>query len=507
MFQKEESKLNGSLSIKNRKLPGFVNWNWAVIRKVLLWVVISGLVACLASIIAMVVTIPKECNPDLPWYQGKIFYEVFPASFKDSNNDGFGDLKGLIKKLDYIQDIGVSAIRLNYIFEAYNYPDNYNNISSLLQIDRSVGILKDLQDLIGELHNRNMSIILDIPVTSMAVPVFTDSTKQALIVANDTLISYLDATSAAITYWARSQHVDGFYLKNLENFVDETNFGRTLQIWKQIIGNGKILIANEKAYIKAKGDSLNVLLSRIDLIDVHLSLNNGTTSLKNHINEIISGNLWKKPHYPWVHWNIGNVNSERITSKHLNNTLALTVLEFALPGTISIFYGDEIGLGGLLENDIEKDFHEHKDVHNLVPMVFASKEKHDNNLGILPWNSKSVLKPKYYFLEVIKNLIKFRLNTPTLYLKAIYKGGNIQENMKIRKTKENLVVIERWYPRRNTCVFVGNLGNEPITTDLSSMFYGGTVVASTNMSLFGQTLYFDKVTFPPNSATILKMEK
>lgn len=254
MFQKEESKLNGSLSIKNRKLPGFVNWNWAVIRKVLLWVVISGLVACLASIIAMVVTIPKECNPDLPWYQGKIFYEVFPASFKDSNNDGFGDLKGLIKKLDYIQDIGVSAIRLNYIFEAYNYPDNYNNISSLLQIDRSVGILKDLQDLIGELHNRNMSIILDIPVTSMAVPVFTDSTKQALIVANDTLISYLDATSAAITYWARSQHVDGFYLKNLENFVDETNFGRTLQIWKQIIGNGKILIANEKAYIKAKGD-------------------------------------------------------------------------------------------------------------------------------------------------------------------------------------------------------------------------------------------------------------
>ncbi|XP_069356293.1 uncharacterized protein [Maniola hyperantus] len=72
MGQPEICKLNGSLNINNRKLPSFVNWNWIIIRKVLLWFVVSGLVACIGAIVAMVVTIPKTCNPDLPWYQAAI---------------------------------------------------------------------------------------------------------------------------------------------------------------------------------------------------------------------------------------------------------------------------------------------------------------------------------------------------------------------------------------------------------------------------------------------------
>lgn len=465
---------------------------------------VSGLIACLAAIISMIVTIPKTCNPDLPWYQGKVFYEIFPASFKDSNNDGKGDLKGLIKKLDYIQDLGASAIRLNYMFQAHQYPDKYFNITSLVDIDRSVGLLKDFQDLVEEVHKRNMSIILDIPVKSLANPRASSNFSHALLLANGSLDSYYDETSAAIAFWARAQKVDGFYLKNLEAHVDDLNFGRTLQIWKQVIGNGKILMASEKAYKKATGDALNILLSRIDLIDVHLNVHEGNKALKNHIDKVVSGTLWSKPHYPWVHWNIGSINSERISNTHENNTLALLTLEYILPGTVSIFYGDEIGLGGIPEHKVEGDFYEHKDVHNLVPMLFSDNSL---NAGMLPWNSKSVLEPKYQFLAVVKNLSRLRLNTPTIYLRATYKEGHISKNMQIRKTEDDLIVIERWYPRRNTCVFVGNLGNKSITTDLSTMFYGGTVVAGTNSTLIGQILYFDKVTFEPNSALILKLEK
>lgn len=500
--QDEDCKLNGHLKIKNRKLPSFVNWNWPILRKILLWVALSGLIACLAAIVAMVVTIPKECNPDLPWYQGKVFYEVFPASFKDSNNDGTGDLKGLFKKLDYIQDIGAIAIRLNYIYQAEHYPDNYNNISSLLEIDRSIGVLKDLQDLIVEVHNRGMYLILDIPVISMVLPT-TALSSNFTIPSND----QLDATTRAIAFWARGQNVDGFYLKNLEQYVDEPYFGRSLQIWKSIIGNDKILIANEKASDLAKGDALNILLSRVDLVDIHLDLRDGITGLKSRIEKIIAGTLWNKPHYPWVLWNIGSVSSERISTKHANNTLALTALEIVLPGTVSIFYGDEIGLGGTQKSDIEGDFHEHEQTHNLVQMSFASNEKKSNGMSILPWNPKSVLEPKYDYLDIIKNLTRFRLNTPTIYLRAIFKDGNVLKNMAIRETEENLVVIERWYPRRNTCVFVGNLGRDSITTDLSSMFYGGKIVAGTNLTLIGQLLYFEKVTFPPYSAIVIKLDK
>lgn len=453
----------------------------------------------------MVVTMPKECNPDLPWHQGKVFYEVFPASFKDSGNDGIGDLKGLIKKLDYINDLGISAIRLNSIFKANNYPEQYYNVTYLLDIDPRIGVLKDFQNLIAAVHDRNMSLILDLPVLSMATPTLSPNSTHTIALANDTLISYFDPTSDAIAYWARAQNVDGFYLKNLENYSDDINFGRSLQLWKQIIGSGKIFIASEKALQSVTGDSLNVLLSRIDLIDIHLDLKEGIKGLKNRINNVIAGTLWEKPHYPWVLWNIGNIDSERISTKHVNNTLVLTALELILPGTVSIFYGDEIGLGGVPVHEVEKDFHEHEHVHNLVLMSFPDKS--ENDMLVLPWNSKSELEPKYRFLDVIKTLAKIRENTPTIYLRAIYKEGNMLKNMAIRNTEENLVVIERWYPRRNTCVFVGNLGSQSITTDLSTMFYGGTVVAGTNTSLIGQVLYFDKVTFPPNSAIILKMEK
>lgn len=497
LFQAEDGKSNGNLNVSNRKLPDFVNWNWAVIRKVLLWVVLSGLVACLGAIIAMVVTIPKECNPDLPWYHGKVFYEVFPASFKDSNNDGTGDLKGLVKKLDYIQSLGVSAIRLNYIFTAENYPVQYYNVTSSVKLARSIGTYKDFEDLVEAVHNRNMYLILDLPVNSLVPPGIS---------YNYSIDRTLDDTSHALAFWALNQTVDGFYLKDLENFVDDVNFGKSLQFWKFIIGAEKILIASEKVYKKAKGESLKVIMSRIDLIDVHLDMHNGINGLKNRIDEVIAGTLWAKPHYPWVHWNVGDIGSERISTKQVNNTLALIALELVLPGTISIFYGDEIGLSGLSNDTVEVDFHEHKDIHNLVPMKFSNNEKAENSV-ILPWNSESASTPKYHFLDVIKTFTEVRLNTPTIYLRAIYKDGNILKNMEIRETDENLVVIERWYPRRNTCVFVGNLGSFSITTDLSSMFYGGMVVAGTNASLIGQVLYFDQVTFPPNSAIVLKLEK
>ncbi|XP_059046583.1 4F2 cell-surface antigen heavy chain-like [Achroia grisella] len=500
----EDCKLNGHLNINNRKLPDFVNWDWGIIRKVLLWVVLSALIACLGAIIAMVVTMPRVCNPELPWYQGKIFYEIFPASFKDSNNDGIGDLKGLIKKLDYIENIGVSAIRLNCIFEANNYPEQYYNVTSLINIDRSIGTVDDFKDLVTEVHKRNMSLILDLPVSSMVTSNTIVNSSQPHLFTNNTLVGTSDVTTAAIVYWTQINNVDGLYLKKLDNFVDDLNFGRSLQFWKQIIGHNKIFIASEETLQKASGNSLNVLMSRIDLIDIHLDLSHGINGLKNRIDEVITGTLWTKPHYPWVHWNIGNVYSERISTKHVNNTLALTALEFVLPGTVSIFYGDEIGLGGVEE--AEKDFHEHKYTHNLVMMNFSNSDKNEN-VGILPWNSRSLLEPRYQYIHNIKSLSEFRLNNPTIYLRAIYKEGSIIKNMGIRKTEENLVVIERWYPRRNTCVFVGNLGNISITTDLSTMFYGGTVVSGTNASLIGQTLYFDEVTFPPYSAIVLKLEK
>lgn len=68
-----------------RKSPDdfcFMNWKWPLIRKVSFWGVISLLVACLCIVIALIAHLPTKCNPHHGWWQGTLFYEVFPASFK-----------------------------------------------------------------------------------------------------------------------------------------------------------------------------------------------------------------------------------------------------------------------------------------------------------------------------------------------------------------------------------------------------------------------------------------
>lgn len=497
-FQVEDGKLNGNVNMGSRKLPNFVNWNWPIIRKFLLWVVVSVLMAAIAAIAAMVVLIPKTCNPDLPWYQSKVFYEVSLDNFQDSNNDGIGDIKGLISKLNDIQEFHVSAIRLYHIFDE----------NSLLKIDSRVGTLEDFQSLVLAVHARNMSLILDMPVLSLATPVSSPNinTTHTVLLANDSLISYFDDTSAAIAFWSRAQNVDGFYLKSLEKHVDDVNFGKSLQLWKQIIGFHKILIASEQAMEKASGSALNILLNRIDLVDISLDLRNGIDGLKNKINEVVSGPLWSKPHYPWPHWTVGK--GDRISSSISNINLTLTAMQFALPGTVNIYFTDEIGLGYVPRHDVESHPNQALLDHQKIDDKFESSSAKGTNKNLIEHDSITSINSTDKFIETLKNFAEVHINTPTISIRAILKDGNVLKNTAIRETdNSNLIVVERWYPRRNTCVFVGNLGNEAITTDLSTMFYGGTVIASTNSSIIGQVVYFNEITFAPNSAMILRLEK
>lgn len=68
-----------------KDIPSFVTWNWPLIRKFTFFIFLSGIVAMCAAVVAMIYNLPKVCNPETPWYQGSVFYEIFPASFKDSN--------------------------------------------------------------------------------------------------------------------------------------------------------------------------------------------------------------------------------------------------------------------------------------------------------------------------------------------------------------------------------------------------------------------------------------
>lgn len=95
-----------------------------------------------------------------PWSTATI-YQIFPLSYYDSNNDGKGDLQGVIQKLDYISSLGVNAIWLNPIYKS-NWIDAGYDILNHTEIDPIFGSMKDLDELIRQAHKRNLKIMLDL---------------------------------------------------------------------------------------------------------------------------------------------------------------------------------------------------------------------------------------------------------------------------------------------------------------------------------------------------------
>ena len=97
------------------------------------------------------------------WWQHAVFYEIYPRSFADSNNDGIGDLKGIATKLDYLKDLGVDAIWISPCFPSPQVDFGYD-VSDYENIDPMYGTLADFDVLASEAKKRNIHIILDFVV-------------------------------------------------------------------------------------------------------------------------------------------------------------------------------------------------------------------------------------------------------------------------------------------------------------------------------------------------------
>ena len=95
------------------------------------------------------------------WWHDKIVYQIYPKSFKDSNNDGIGDIRGIIQKLDYLKDLGVDILWLTPFFES-PMEDNGYDVSDYLKVNELFGTMEDMDELISECNKRNMYIMMDI---------------------------------------------------------------------------------------------------------------------------------------------------------------------------------------------------------------------------------------------------------------------------------------------------------------------------------------------------------
>ncbi|KAL6417394.1 hypothetical protein ACFW04_012786 [Cataglyphis niger] len=205
----------------------------------------------------------------------------------------------------------------------------------------------------------------------------------------------------------------------------------------------------------------NSILSRINLLDVTLRLTNSTMDIKTQIEQITKNILFDKPTYPRV--------ASTINVK--NASVAASLLSMMLPGTSSIFYGNEIGIEGY-------ECQDHKDlahVHNLVPMYWKKKNSPGSN--------------------TVEEMARLRAETTSNYVKAVLREGQIKTNCDVRYVENEIIVIEQWYPRRNFYVL-----------DLSFLYYNGHVVVGPTYRM-NRDVYFKELIVPPGEAFVIKLDK
>ncbi len=108
---------------------------------------------------------PLEDNAPVErkWWKEAVFYQIYPRSFKDSDGDGIGDIRGIIEKLDYLKQLGVDAVWCSPMYDSPN-DDNGYDIRDYRKIMKEFGTMEDFDELLSEMHKRDMKLIMDLVI-------------------------------------------------------------------------------------------------------------------------------------------------------------------------------------------------------------------------------------------------------------------------------------------------------------------------------------------------------
>jgi len=154
------------------------------------------------------------------WWENTSIYQVYPRSFMDSNGDGIGDLKGIIGKLDYLNNLGVETLWLSPFYKSPQSDHGYD-ISDYLSIDPLFGNMEDIMQLIESVHERGMKIIFDMVMnhTSIEHNWFKESRKS------------IDSTKRNWYIWRKGK--DGNPPNNWKSMLGKSawNYDKTTDEW------------------------------------------------------------------------------------------------------------------------------------------------------------------------------------------------------------------------------------------------------------------------------------
>lgn len=102
------------------------------------------------------------------WYKNAVVYQIYPFSFMDANNDGWGDIEGIITKLDYLKELGITAIWFSPLYQSPCYDYGYD-ISDYRDIDPKFGTLGDFKRMLALCHEKGIKVIMDMAINHSSI--------------------------------------------------------------------------------------------------------------------------------------------------------------------------------------------------------------------------------------------------------------------------------------------------------------------------------------------------
>ena len=105
-------------------------------------------------------TIMQHAMSDLPWWKGAVIYQIYPRSFRDTNGDGIGDLRGVLEGLDHIASLGVDGIWISPFFTSPMADYGYD-VADFCGVDPIFGTLEDFDAVVEKAHKLGLKVIID----------------------------------------------------------------------------------------------------------------------------------------------------------------------------------------------------------------------------------------------------------------------------------------------------------------------------------------------------------
>tara|TARA_B110000263_G_scaffold62180_1_gene53408 strand:+ start:1716 stop:3347 length:1632 start_codon:yes stop_codon:yes gene_type:complete len=349
------------------------------------------------------------------WWNDSVFYEIFIRSFYDSNNDGIGDINGIIEKLDYLNDgdpntkndLGINGIWLMPISPSPSY--HGYDITDYKEINSDYGTVNDFKNLINECHKRGIKVIIDFVGnhTSDQHPWFKSSSEasskrdwyrwsstkpnytgpwgqEVWHKKNDAYyygtfwsgmpdlnyknIEVTNEIKNLIKYWYEDIGIDGFRIDAVKHWIEEgsnqENTNSTLNWWREMYAfqknlNPSIMMVGEvwsssSEILKYSNDRLDYCFEfDLSYAIMNAVKNNDFTTLKSKIIELEG--LYPNSQYGSFLTNHDQNRSFEEIGYNINKSKLAASLLLTLPGIPYIYYGEEIAmLGKKPDEDIRR---------------------------------------------------------------------------------------------------------------------------------------------------------